>query len=154
VSRKIVIFPRTRKKGGAEMRSDYAIIFDTDPKNIKPMAEAAVEVVEREINAIRDQPAQSTIKRRGPGRLFNVTGRLKKGIRLKRKGKTFEIHAPADRLRVDKVRERLGEVAPNLVDANKLHAIVMGQVDVNRMIKKTIHKKKGWVGRAFGWLKR
>jgi hypothetical protein len=152
VSKKIAIFPRYRR-GRNEIKSDFAIVFDPDVKHLKPLGAAMMKVIKREINAIYTPPAAATVRRRGPGRLFNVTGRLKKGMRLRRRGDTWEIEAPANRLTVNKVRERLGEVAPNLINPDRMMTLAKREMSAERFMKPILYKKRGWIGRALGWIR-
>jgi hypothetical protein len=150
--KKIAIFPKMRTNS-VTMTPDCAIVLDPDAKNLKLYGEALAEVVQREIKAISTPPARSTVKRRGPGKLFNVTGYLRRRIRLRRARKGWEVQAPVGRLEIEPIRKRLLEVAPNLGNADRLVALARGQLDVRGFLRSTVYKKKGWFRRAFGFLR-
>ncbi len=81
---KLLRIGRWRKGGelmaGVEI-SGETLEVDLDPKNFaEPVAKALRDEISRRIAAINVEAAPATIKRRGPGKLFNVTGYLRSGI--------------------------------------------------------------------------
>lgn len=90
---------RRRGGGGATIKATPLTIH-LDKKKILPrIGDAMVERMQHAIRTTRAKPKESTIERRGPGDLFNVTGRFVASITWKfgSQGDIFLVD-PTDRL--------------------------------------------------------
>ena len=98
--------PKLSKFGKFVMQSD-TFVLDLSPGHFQEWADGCAKAIEDSIGRISGPPKPSTIERRGPGRLFNVTGYLANGItgRVFRAG--FEIAGPIGRLANDYVTKKL-----------------------------------------------
>ena len=102
-----------RKDGlSVEVRVDAALQIDTGIASFRPVADAYRDAIARSIDGITDSPAESTVRRRGPGSLYNVTGTLIRDLSVELAGETFVIGAGTTRLdqKDDYVRERLAQL--------------------------------------------
>ncbi len=81
MAKKIIRIGKRVKGGNQMVRVDIdgvELEVELDPKKFsQPVIEAINKETERRIKAINEAPKPATVERRGPGGLFNVTGRLR-----------------------------------------------------------------------------
>ena len=136
-----------RGKGVSTTVKADRIVHNLDPVALgKGPADALKDAVATAIRAITDLPKASTLARRARAgvtsrKLFQVTGKLVRGLTVKNVQGTFETHAPADRLQTSAaMNERLFEVAKlsgaELMADSKVKAAVQKSVGTMVEIKK------------------
>jgi len=135
----IKIAPRLKSKGMTFVAKS-TLVFDLRTKSLEPLAREAAAQVRKGIEQARGTPANSTIKRRGPGRIWNVTHHLARSIKLELTDDVWSITAPADRLLEGYLFRMLRKAVPVIDDARKLLRKLRGpasQRALKRLVKKT-----------------
>lgn len=100
---------RARDPIRIKTRGKFAVTIDHDL--VKVLASQFLDTVKTRINAISTPPKPATIKRRGPGRLFNVTGQLRSTLALEVTSKKWRIIITKGRSLVPKQMTQLIDVA-------------------------------------------
>lgn len=106
-SKKIVLDPNSRNQVGAVVIKGDVVEIDLSPRELLgPGVEAMVKQIKTGIRRLRKPVTESTIKRRGPGKPFQVTGRLIEGIEALWSDDWAIVHG-GDRLDVEFVKSLL-----------------------------------------------
>ncbi len=142
---KIIIDPSFQsKKGGFGVKADKSIHFDFGTTPMRQMMETSVEILQSAIHKSRSKPTEATIKRRGPGAFWNVTGYFVNNISFEETFHGWVVKWPQGRIerigQLTEIRRRIGMFRPKRL-WNRLRKIE-GEKYMKRMIEKKRPKSR------------